>query len=281
MKNMCLISWERAQKFKWTHLNFSGGFPGPKTGSQTAHFRPQKVQFTIFSCHSLPLAKQMWHLQVHAGGRSHNGRPWASGPWQHKVPQELDRLDEPSKKHYCSMRVALNPTADVLVTSHSRLKRFGRNISQSNDTSVRAPDMTSCESATHQDVWLICTMSSILFLKRSLCEILVCVCVRVRDCGMQCSPSASPEAILCNSTAVVQVFHTIRDRKNHGSQRRDRILRILLRPEIGHFSPHFGVLFHTKVHNKPRETGKHPREKIQKSSGEGAPKLQISVPCRG
>ena len=38
-KFMCLISWERTQK--GTHL--SGGFWGSKTGSQTGHFRPQKV----------------------------------------------------------------------------------------------------------------------------------------------------------------------------------------------------------------------------------------------
>ena len=38
----------------------------------------------------------------------------------------------------------------------------------------------------------------------------------------------------------------------------------------------------TKLQRKPGETGrKSPLEKIQKSSGDGAPKLQISLPCRG
>ena len=34
----------------------------------------------------------------------------------------------------------------------------------------------------------------------------------------------------------------LRDRKNHDSQRRDRILRFFLSPVIGQFSPHFGAI---------------------------------------
>ena len=45
-KLMCLISWERTPKK--THTNFSGGFGGSKTGSQTGHFRSQKVKFIVF-----------------------------------------------------------------------------------------------------------------------------------------------------------------------------------------------------------------------------------------
>ena len=40
---------------------------------------------------------------------------------------------------------------------------------------------------------------------------------------------------------------TNRDRKNHDSQRRDRILRFFLRPEVGQFCGHFL----TKLHSKP------------------------------
>ena len=38
------------------------------------------------------------------------------------------------------------------------------------------------------------------------------------------------------------VWTIIRAKKKHDSQRRDRILRFLLRPEIGQFSPHFGAI---------------------------------------
>ena len=34
----------------------------------------------------------------------------------------------------------------------------------------------------------------------------------------------------------------IRGPTNHDSQKRDKILRIVLRPEIGQFFPHFGAL---------------------------------------
>ena len=72
--------------------------------------------------------------------------------------------------------------------------------------------------------------------------------------------------------------------KNHDSHRRDKILRFFLRPGIGQFSPHFGVLFLLNHTEKPGKKGKNPQEKIQKmikSSRDGAPKLQISVPCCG
>ena len=59
--------------------------------------------------------------------------------------------------------------------------------------------------------------------------------------------------------------------------RREKILRVFLRPEIGQFSPHFGGISLPSYTEKPGEKGR----KVQKSSGDGAPKLQISVPCRG
>ena len=41
-KFICLVSWERTQK-RDPHKLFWGDFGGSKTGSQTGHFRPQKV----------------------------------------------------------------------------------------------------------------------------------------------------------------------------------------------------------------------------------------------
>ena len=41
-KFMCLISWERTQK-RHININFFGAIWGSKRGSQTGHFRPQKV----------------------------------------------------------------------------------------------------------------------------------------------------------------------------------------------------------------------------------------------
>ena len=53
-------------------------------------------------------------------------------------------------------------------------------------------------------------------------------------------------------------------------------------PRNGQFSPRSGAISFRITHLKPGETGKNPPEKIQKkSSGDSAPKLQISVPCRG
>ena len=45
-----------------------------------------------------------------------------------------------------------------------------------------------------------------------------------------------------------------RDQKKHDSQRRDRILRFFLRPEIGQFCPHFGAISWLKLHRKPGQT---------------------------
>ena len=75
---------------------------------------------------------------------------------------------------------------------------------------------------------------------------------------------------------------TYRDRKNYDSQRRDRILRLFLRPEIGQFSPHFGAISLLNCTQDLEKKEKNPLEKIQKvHSGETSRKLRISVPCRG
>ena len=63
-------------------------------------------------------------------------------------------------------------------------------------------------------------------------------------------------------------------------QRRDRILRLFLRPEIGQLSPHFGAISLQKKENLEKRKKIHWR-KFKESSGETSPKLQISVPCRG
>ena len=72
-----------------------------------------------------------------------------------------------------------------------------------------------------------------------------------------------------------------RDRENHDNQRHDTILRFLSARRSDKFLHIFGGDFLTKVHRKPGERGKIPLEKIQNLSEDGAPKLQISVPCRG
>ena len=73
-----------------------------------------------------------------------------------------------------------------------------------------------------------------------------------------------------------------RDRRNHDSQRRDRILRFFLCPEIGQFSPHFGAISLLNCTENLEKGETNPLEKTpQKSSGENSPKLLISVPCRG
>ena len=53
------------------------------------------------------------------------------------------------------------------------------------------------------------------------------------------------------------------------------ILRFFLRPDIGAFSPHFGAISLFNSTENPLEQIK------DKSSGDGAPKLQISCPCHG
>ena len=68
--------------------------------------------------------------------------------------------------------------------------------------------------------------------------------------------------------------------KNHDSHRLDRILRFFLRPEIGQFSPHLDsaslLSYSVNLEKREKSTG----ENSKQCSGEGAPKLQISVPCR-
>ena len=69
-------------------------------------------------------------------------------------------------------------------------------------------------------------------------------------------------------------------RRNHDSHRRD--LRRFLRPEIGQISRHFGVISLLNYTENMERKETNPLEKIQQNqSGDGAPKLQISVPCRG
>ena len=67
--------------------------------------------------------------------------------------------------------------------------------------------------------------------------------------------------------------------KTMDSHRRDGILRFFLRLEIGQFSPHFGAssLLNCTVNLEKRE--KSTGENSKRSSGDGAPKLKISVPC--
>ena len=52
----------------------------------------------------------------------------------------------------------------------------------------------------------------------------------------------------------------IRDQKNHDSQRRDKILRFFLRPEIGQFLQIFGAISLLTHTLKPGEEGKNPLE---------------------
>ena len=50
-------------------------------------------------------------------------------------------------------------------------------------------------------------------------------------------------ANLENFSQGLFIVWKLRTKKNHDSQRRDRILRIFLQPEIGQFSPRFGADF--------------------------------------
>ena len=82
---------------------------------------------------------------------------------------------------------------------------------------------------------------------------------------------------ICKKVIIIS-----RGRKNHDSQRCDRISCHFLRLDIGQFSPHFGVIFllSSTVNLEKKEWNS--LEKIEKkSSGDGTPKLQISVPCCG
>ena len=68
--------------------------------------------------------------------------------------------------------------------------------------------------------------------------------------------------------------------KSHDSQRRDRILRIFLCPRSVNSIHLWGVIL-TKLYRKPEEERtKATGENKRNSSGDGAPKLQISVFCR-
>ena len=69
------------------------------------------------------------------------------------------------------------------------------------------------------------------------------------------------------------------DRQIHDSQRRDRILRLFLRLEIGQFSPYFGAISLLDCTENLEKKDKIRLEKFKKSSGETSPKLQICVPC--
>ena len=55
----------------------------------------------------------------------------------------------------------------------------------------------------------------------------------------------------------------------------DKILRIFFRPEIGPFSPHFGAISLVHYTKNPGERGKIHWREFKKSSGDGAPKLQM------
>ena len=68
-----------------------------------------------------------------------------------------------------------------------------------------------------------------------------------------------------NLLRIKRIFYTpagnscgeIRDqKKNHDSQRRDRILRFFLRPEIGQYSPYFGAISLRNYTVNPEKKGK-------------------------
>ena len=70
-----------------------------------------------------------------------------------------------------------------------------------------------------------------------------------------------------------------RDRKNHDSQRRDRILCFFLRPEIGQVSPHFGGDFLTELHSEPGEKGEETLwRKLNKSQWRRHPEITDFCP---
>ena len=75
-------------------------------------------------------------------------------------------------------------------------------------------------------------------------------------------------------------YHYAWGRKNHDSQRRDRIPRFFLRLGIGRFSPHFGAISLLKCTENLEKLEKFHWRKFKKSNGDGAPKLQISVPSQ-
>ena len=71
------------------------------------------------------------------------------------------------------------------------------------------------------------------------------------------------------------------DKRKLTAKRRDRILRFISDQKSGD-SPHFGAEFSLNYTENLEKKEQKPLEKIQrKSSGDGTPKFQISIPCRG
>ena len=69
-------------------------------------------------------------------------------------------------------------------------------------------------------------------------------------------------------------------RKTHDTQRRDRILCVILDPEIGLFSPDF-VAISSYIKQKTLEKGQESTlDNSIESSGENSPKLQVSISCQ-
>ena len=68
----------------------------------------------------------------------------------------------------------------------------------------------------------------------------------------------------------------LRTEKHLDSQRRDRILRFFLRPEIGPFPPHFGAI--SLLTKNMEKRCKHPREKIQKIQWRRRPEIADLCP---
>ena len=69
-----------------------------------------------------------------------------------------------------------------------------------------------------------------------------------------------------------------RDRKNHDSQRRDRILRIFLCSGIGQFSPHVGAISLLNCTENLEKQDKNPLEKIQKIQWRNFPEIADFCP---
>ena len=73
-----------------------------------------------------------------------------------------------------------------------------------------------------------------------------------------------------------------RDRKNHDSQRRDRILRFFLRPGIGQFSPHFGAVSSLSYTVNLEKGKKMHWRKLKKIQWRRRPEIaDFAVPCCG
>ena len=84
-------------------------------------------------------------------------------------------------------------------------------------------------------------------------------------------PARTEHVLRFLAKGVQKKNNETRDRKSHGSQRCDRILRSFLRPVVGQFSPHFGAIsLLSYTENLQRNEKIHGR-KFQNSSGDGAP----------